>query len=821
MKTLLYHFMALLIIGFCEGCCMTKDTCQGVGGVATYGHVEKVSNLELVNGTFQLFRKGAPFYRIGFGKEETAWDRSKALNYSNRLEIAYGEEREGAPCLVVYGGKPRKGTDTAWQFETKQIPFEGQPGRFALDMKSCADYLITSIGGEGYNSSIIWYDAEGKEVARFPIVYAITSSEFSNSRTVGVIPNEAKSFSIKLGFDYPNVDPGHFVAFKEIVLSRLDDDADFEEGDAWFDTMMYHVDNQKIAWMADCPGKSSVAVQISEADDVDGKPGEWSAFHGPDGTDGSYYTSAFSAAKPWAKLRVFLNAKGKNAPSLKSLVFLNMDGKNAPSLKSLSDKDRVVNKWLWFVYMYPPLIENITVSPTRNPREEIVLRISSTIPVKWNTFNAKVDGEDATARFVRRGDCFIGSTDKDYAEGLHKIEVSIEDINGGKGEGVKYLMIGDNPANVPHVTLRDDGITLVDGKPFFPIGAYAVWKREFNNFDFDKAFKDLSEAGFNFAHSYNGGGEYPKFLDTAHKYGVRIWSSAYSIQSKDFLEKRLNHPAIIAWYIGDDTSDNTKPNQLQDRHDALKSIDDHRITTQADHVGAAKASSDYSGYVRGSDNFLPEIYPIRVDTDEDRATCVPKVIRDMDTCKADVERCGIYHPASVWPIIQYFQGWTGWKRFPEEHEIRAMSFASIIHGATGITWYTYGGYHDPKKNTTNYGMTSTPERWRVITTITRQLRELEPVLVERTPADQPKPVVISGAKLDAYGNPSITCLLKRHEGETYILAVNSTLDTVEAGIPVPAVNGGTVMFEDRAASITDGVLTDTFKPYDVHIFKLK
>ena len=803
MKTLVYHFKTLLVVCLCIGCFSMK--CLGQAAGNTYGYVEKASKLELVNGTFRHFRKGTQFSRIGFSKEDAVWERQKAKNYCNRVEIVYGEERDGAPCLVVYGGKPRQATDTAWQFETKQIPFEGKAGRLAVDMKACADYLVTSIGGEGYMSAIIWYDAEGKEIAKFPMSYTITSKEFTNSRTTGMIPTGAKSYSIKLGYDYPNVDPGHFVAFKEIVLSRLEDDADFDTENAYFDTALIKLDTPEITWSADCPGKSSVALQIADADDVDGRPGEWSAFHGPDGTDGSFYTSAFAASKPWAKLRVFLNA----------------DGKNAPVLKSLSVNGRAINKWLWFVYMYPPLIENLTVSPTRNLREDIVLRISSTVPVLWNTFTAKVDGEDATARFVRKGDCFIGSTDKDYAEGLHKIEVSIEDINGGKGEGVKYLKIGDNPTGVPHVTLRDDGITLVDGKPFFPVGAYAVWKREFNNFDFDKAFKDLSEAGFNFAHSYNGGADYPKFLDTAHKYGVRVWSAAYSIQSKDFLQTRLNHPAIIAWYIGDDTSDNTKPNQLQDRHDALKSVDDHRITTQADHVGATKAASDYSGYVRGSDNFLPEIYPIHIDTDEDRRTCVPKVIKDMDTCKADVERCGIDHPASIWPIIQYFQGWSGWKRFPEEHEIRAMSFASIIHGATGITWYTYGGYHDPKNNRTNYGMTSTPERWKVITTITRQLRELEPVLVERTPVDQPTAVVYSGMRFDAYGHPAVTCLLKRHEGETYVLAVNSTLDTVEAGIPVAGVTGGTVMFEGRAAIVEDGAVKDTFKPYDVHIYRLK
>ncbi len=804
MKTLLYHFLVLLTFGICAGCCTTAKSARPAGP-ATYGSVEKTMMLELKDGKFNLFRKGTPFFRIGFGKEETTWERAKARNYSNRLEIAFGEERNGVPCLVVYGGKPRQATDTAWQIETTTIPYDGDAGEFFVDMKACADYLITTVDGEGYRSYVAWFDGEGKEIGRVRLRYAISSPTIANSRTFGQIPVGAKSFKICLGFDAPNVDPGHFVAFEEILLSKLDQNDEYVTDGAWFETSFQKLDDKRIDWTADCPGASRIALQISEADDIDGKPGEWSEFHGPDGTAKSFYDKGFNATKAWAKLHVALISDGKNEPELKTLTFNGV----------------TIDRWEWFVYKFPPLIENISVSPTRNRREDIVLRISSTVPVLWNTFTAKVDGVDATARFVRKGDCLVCPADKDYEDGLHKIEASIEDFMGGKGEGVKYLMIGDNPSNVPHVTLRDDGITLVDGKPFFPIGAYAVWKREFNEFSFDKAFKDLSEAGFNFAHSYNGGAEYPQFLDTAHKYGVRIWSSAYDINNQVFQKTRLNHPAIIAWYIGDDTSDNTTPNKLQDRHDALKSIDDHRITTQADHVGATNAISDYRGYVRGSDNFLPEIYPVHVDTEEDRSTCVPKVIRDMDVCKADATRFGVDHPASIWPIIQYFQGWSGWKRFPEENEIRAMSFASIIHGATGITWYTYGGYHDPKNNRTNYGITSTPERWRSITTITRQLRELEPVLVERTPADQPKATVFSGTQFDVFGNPAVTCLLKRHNGETYVLAVNSTLDTVEAGIPVAGVKGGTVMFEGRAASLVDGVVMDTFKPYDVHIYKLK
>ena len=770
---------------------------------AGQGVLENCSNLVLEDGSLRVLTAEEPFKEIGFGAGNDLWAREECLNYRNRVEMTVGKEYDGVPCLMVAGGKERKETDTAWVAKTKNIPYQGTAGDYIVDVYVAADYSFESSNDKIYDSVVLWHDAAGNVISQTPLKITSSSRKFTQARTKGRIPENAASYKVSIGFDYPNVDPGHFCAFSKVVLAKVAKKSDFYSV-ASFEILPQQLESRDVSWKAECPAGTSIKLQVSDAPDANGVPGEWTPFHGPDGTANSFYDAPFKATGPWTRLKVFF--------------FSNKD--QCPVLKEVNFNGIAMTQWELARPKLAPLVENLTVSPTLNRREDIVLRISGMDAISWPTFTATIDGKDATARFKRKGSLMVCPAAEDYANGLHEIKVTVADIVGKSSTSTKYLMIGQNPANVPHVTLRDDGMTLVDGKPFFPIGAYAVWKREFNNFDFDKAFKDLSDAGFNFAHSYNGGAEYPQFLDTAHKYGMRVWSAAYSIHSKDFQQNRLNHPAIIAWYIGDDTARNTKPCELQDRHDALKSIDDHRITTQAEHVGSAAAVSLYRDYVRGTDNYLPEVYPATVDTAENRGSTVAEVIRDMKACMSDIDKCGIPHPKSVWPIIQYFKGWN-YKRFPEENEIRAMSFASIIHGATGITWYTYGGYVVPEKNMYNYGITSSPERWRIITTITRQLHELEPVLVERKPADQPTPAVYSGAKLDAFGQPSITCLLKRHEGETYVLAVNSTLDTIEAGILLQGVSGGSVMFEGRAATIASGVLKDTFKPYDVHIYRLK
>lgn len=764
-------------------------------GQSTKEHLLKLQR----DGGIGIFRQGTPFFRIGFGKNETRWDASKTKNYLNRLKIKFGEKKNGVTCLLVTGAEK----DTAWQISTKKIPYKGPAATpFTITLKACASKPLPVLDNGGYSTNVIWYDAKNNMLAINPFQYKIKGDQFAEYRTCGMIPEGAASFAIELGFDVPDVQKDNYAAFSEIVMGYEKPETPFVKN-AWLETAARKLENNNVSWNAVCPAGTAVKVQVAEAGDDKGKPGVWSVFHGPDGTANTFYTKPFRITKTWAKLKIFFVNNGNKAPVLKSVTF---DGKT-------------FTKWDSYEPKYAPLIESLTVSPTKNRRQDIVLRISSIDSIDWSTLKVRLNGENVTKRVIRKGNLLTIKANKDYTDGLHKVVVNITDSFGRVGKGVKYLMIGENPKNVPHVTLRNDGVTLIDGKPFFPVGIYAVQKREFNNHNFEKAFHDLHKGGFNFVQTYHYG-DYKTFLDTAHKYGMKVWSSAYNFKAKEFRKIRLNHPAIIAWYTGDDTAQHTTPNKLQDRYDSLKAIDDHRIITQADAVCANEPISHYVGYVRGADNFLPEIYPVAGDNKRDRGSCVSKVIRDMIRIKDDIARCGVAHPPSIWPIIQYFKGW-GWERFPEVNELRAMSYASIIHGGNGITWYTYGGAYNPKTKKTNYGVTSTPERWKAITTLATQLRDLGPVFTEPTPADQPVPRVVAGPRTDLFGYPSVTCLMKRHKGETYIIAVNSVLKNVEVSIPVRGIKGGNVMFENRKIKADNGAIKDTFKPYDVHVYRLK
>ncbi len=394
----------------------------------------------------------------------------------------------------------------------------------------------------------------------------------------------------------------------------------------------------------------------------------------------------------------------------------------------------------------------------------------------------------------------------------HTLEVSGKDLCGNAFADERYVFFGESvKKNV--VTMRDDGFVLIDGKPFFPIGLYGMSEKPFNDNSYDKAFKDLRANGFSFAHTYKdtGGTGRQRFLDSAAANGIKVWIPVTGDLVTCMLRER-NHPAILAWYLGDDTADHVPADVVRRNHLRCHAIDNAHLTTQADILNAY-STNRYIPYVHSTDSFMPEIYPVTSPTPQ--PVEVPAVIRDMKACHYSVLING--SPVkSIWAIIQHFKGYSQWKRFPSFDELRAMSYLSIIHGAHGITWYTYGG--DDK---TNLGVTSSPERWNEICIVARELSSLSQAITSRSAKLQPNAKVIDGPQVDALMYPSINCLLKDNDGDKILMTANSANAAITAQISLKGFRSATVLFENRTVSIdADGNLNDDFAPFAVHVYQL-
>ena len=387
--------------------------------------------------------------------------------------------------------------------------------------------------------------------------------------------------------------------------------------------------------------------------------------------------------------------------------------------------------------------------------------------------------------------------------------------------GISFESMNPDSDGTP-CSLREDGMVLVGGRPFFPIGLYSVCKREFNSFNFDKALRDIAAAGFNTVHTYDSvrNESFREFLDGADKYGLKAFVSPrlrnrrLSGEAAGNILAERHHPCLLGWYIGDDTHWNNTPDQLLKDAETCKALDCRRLTLQADMPGP-RFFGHYSDFVNCTDVMLLEMYPVwsvKPDGFE-----IPSIIRDMKTAMNDQRRwCG--RRRSVWSIIQHFQGWKR-KRFPTFDELRAMTYLSIIHGAKGVTWYTYGG--SDKKET--YGVTHTPATWSQICRMAKELSTIHDDLASFDAVGGPVAgEVTTGPKTDTMRFPSVSCLLKEGVGGKILLAANSSNAEVHAKICVPAGPTGRaeVLFENRLLNV-DRNLEDDFGPYAVHVYRLK
>ena len=714
-------------------------------------------------------------------------------NYEKRLGIEVGGVRDGTRGLCLDGSA--KTCDTAWNATSGKIPLAGTGRRYRLGFRidTTVAIRLPNSDGETWRSTIFWQDANGKEISREPIAYSVPKGQRSCVAVYGDIPAGAASFSLRFAFDRPNIGPGNRVIYSDLSFEELAEPPSYA-AEAAFVSEVH--EGGAVAWRANVPAGCAVRFQWRGAP----TPGELAKrpFVGPDGTDKTFFDAPFSANAPTMQYRAVLCSNGKATPALREV-----------SCGNWRDCD-----WTLAGDARPPRIRRVSASPTRNAAEPLRIEVKDeTSVVAWDSLTVSVDGMDKTTAFARAGDVLsLPAPAGGWAQGLHTAEVCVADFHGYRTKSLKMFYVGDAPST-PKVTLRDDGMTLIDGKPFFAIGLYAVCKREFNDNNFDVAFKGLKEAGFNLAHTY-GNAYDPEFLAGAAKYGIKLWVQA-RFPDKKLIEVGRHHPSIIAWYLGDDTADHIPPELEADYDEAVKAVDPTRITVQADPIGGTPGGiSRYADYVTATDGFLPEIYPVRnAAGDPTDATCVAKTIRDMKQVAADVRQYGKGTPRTCWAIIQYFKGWTGWKHFPSREQLFAMTFASVIHGAHGVTWYTYGGFKQ------NEGVTSTPERWRNICDLAGRLAELSPVLEERTPPQPAAPIVLSGPKTDPLGGPSVTCLLKRHDGWNYLFAVNASTENVSAELPAAGATTVEVLYENRTCPAKDGRLADAFAPFAVHIYR--
>lgn len=273
---------------------------------------------------------------------------------------------------------------------------------------------------------------------------------------------------------------------------------------------------------------------------------------------------------------------------------------------------------------------------------------------------------------------------------------------------------------------REDGVMMVNGKPFFMMGMNHVsWAG-----DAARRQRDLvamADLGFNtFAGStVEEDGDpaiYKKLLDTAYARGMMIMTSPYEPTKAEFAAPMKDHPAHMGWGILDDCQNaHNDPVEavkiLMERHATSKQIDPNHLTVTSLGISFTNDRREFFG-VDKADVVTNQAYPIG--TVDEIGMVYPVMAKLVE--RADIaSRKNPTDGRGVVPVanLQTFK-WEG-GRYPTPLELNSMTNQSLAAGVKGILYYTY---FDSTNDMSTYHALDTE-----IKNLNREIKQLAPILM--------------------------------------------------------------------------------------------
>lgn len=311
------------------------------------------------------------------------------------------------------------------------------------------------------------------------------------------------------------------------------------------------------------------------------------------------------------------------------------------------------------------------------------------------------------------------------------------------------------------------GRTLVDGKPFFPLGMYWMDVTE-------KNLQTYTNGPFNCIMSYRASTR--EQLDLAWKYGIRViytsqgFYEAYASKPEkeaEYVALRMayrDHPALLAWYVCDELKTSLIP-QLIKRNLAFRAADPDHPTWQV--LNYPDKSREF---MDGADVLGCDPYPIGGRHD---GTSAPISIASGSPAKLSA---GAYGMRPMWNVPQMFN-WAWYRkehanspgvRMPTRAEMANMAWQSVAAGSNGLIFYSFFDV-----------MTKEPDEakreayWQDMLSVVREVKRWETVLLS-----DPSDLTIAGVPAD-----KLVVRVWKCQGEDVALAVNRTEnETVKADL---------------------------------------
>ena len=344
------------------------------------------------------------------------------------------------------------------------------------------------------------------------------------------------------------------------------------------------------------------------------------------------------------------------------------------------------------------------------------------------------------------------------AYGTHPVTCELTDVEGRKlgGESLDFTRPHELPKRRTWIDGR--GRTIIDGKPFFPVGIYLAGVPKTG-----AQFGDFLTGPFNCVMPYNCDRE---GLDICRHAGIEViyplnscWSwhkfrpkgVETDADADAWVEKKVaeikDHPAVMAWYVNDEIGPEKLP-QLRSRQKLIERVDPgHPTWTVLYQFGEVRS------YYPTFDVIGTDPYPIP-------GSPVGNV--SMWTRTTREETMGL---KPMWQVPQAF-GWGDFDpkkaesgRFPTRKELLNMTWQCVANGANGIVYWCYRLLYQNGKFRV--------DRWADICMAAASVKSYVPVFL----SDEDEPEVVGT-------NEELSARAWRYRGDTYLAVVNNTRKTV-------------------------------------------
>ncbi|MBN2309412.1 MAG: hypothetical protein JXR94_10605 [Candidatus Hydrogenedentes bacterium] len=415
-----------------------------------------------------------------------------------------------------------------------------------------------------------------------------------------------------------------------------------------------------------------------------------------------------------------------------------------------------------------------------------------------------IDGAPAAISGVENGTVSFSPAEA-LAPGVHDVVIT---ATGPGGRSIEVRAPFNNKAPGSRVAIRDDGMLLVDERPFFPLGAYR------DPSDTLTDFSGLKEAGFNVTHSYlfedsrlsRTPDRARAYLEAAHANGLKVFMGFNRAKVREgdqawlarWAADLMDEPALLTWYLMDEPAGQGVPvDAVANLARTVRAIDPFHPTSLVLCVPRA-----FPQYTPACDIVWNDPYPL------------PNRPLTMVVEWARLAREAARPGQPYWIVLQGHDGRyvrdakgvmaaRGAPSQPSPAQTRCMAYMALAEGVNGIIWYWL-------PNSRYHICEDAPEVWRGICDTVQELNGLMPyLLARRTPEDAldvPEPLL---------------AWTRRADGRR-VLALVNTGDApcdVEVDLSPLAVDSFAGAGETGAAPLEPGRNALHFAPYEVKLYE--